>query len=68
METGICHLGKWSTSGLPQFRGLERMVFTVPDDPEGTFDTRQKGGTLNVATSIVQVGFNMDSESAEIGV
>ena len=44
------------------------MLFTVPDDPEGTFDTRQKGGTLNVATSIVQVGFNMDSESAEIGV
>jgi len=31
-------------SGLPQFRGLERMLFTVPDDPEGTFDTRQKGG------------------------
>jgi len=45
METGICHLGKLSTSSLPQFRGLERMLSTVPDDPEGIFDTRQKGDT-----------------------
>jgi len=59
-------------SGLPAvypsfgvLRGCYSLCLTIQ---RGHLTLGRRGGTLNVATSIVQVGFNMDSEGAEIGV